>query len=221
MRKHDRQGARTPAQLERKYDFEQRFDDAMDAASKASKSADTLDSKLDQGEILNRLTRNGKAQGLFRDDEGNLYINASYLAAGILSSKDGKTFYLDLEKGILKGEFTEFTIAGKSVTDIADVSSNTAQKQASAYAERAAQKAVESQTQEDVFNKLTNYGEAGGIYYVDGQLYINATYLGTGELKSADGTTFYLNLKDNTLRILGKTVSWKQGTDGTYTLVGK
>ncbi len=221
MRKHDRQGARTPAQLERRYDFEKRFDNALDAASDANRSVDNLDSRLDQDEILNRLTRNGKAQGLFRDDEGNLYVNASYLAAGILSSKDGKTFYLDLEKGILKGEFTEFTVSGKSVADIADDSSSTAQKYASAYADKAAQKAVASQTQEDVFNILTNNGEAGGIYYIDGQLYINATFLATGILKSADGTTFYLDLAKNTLKIMGKTVSWKQGSDGTYTLVGE
>lgn len=63
--------------------------------------------------------------------------------------------------------------------------------------------AVGGMTQEEVFNKLTNNGEAQGIYIQDGQLYLNASYmqLGTlladlikaGVLQSANGT-FRVNL---------------------------
>lgn len=213
MSKQDRQGVRRPAELERKYNFEQRFQEASAATEKVSKKVDDLD----QTEIFNRLTNYGKAQGIYRDEEGNLFINASYLATGVLRSKNGKSFYLDLEKGILKGEFTEFSIAGKTVDDIVGASQKSSQK----YADSAAKKAVNNQSQTDVFNKLTNDGKAEGIFYHNGQLYINASFLTAGILKTLDSTTFYLDLVEGILKILGKTVSWKENEDGTYTLIGK
>lgn len=181
MSRQDRQGVRTPADLERKYNFEKRFDNAMEAAKAASDSVERLNSALDQTEVFNRLTNNGEAQGFFLDERGNVYLNASYLTTGILRSKDSKTFYLDLVNGILKGQFAELSISGKSVDNIAG-------------------EAVDAQTQEDVFNKLTNNGETEGLYIKDGELYINASYLETGILKSADGKTFYLDLKNNALK---------------------
>lgn len=42
-------------------------------------------------------------------------ILAGRIKTGILQSKDGKTFYLDLENGILKGDFSELTISGKAL----------------------------------------------------------------------------------------------------------
>ena len=50
------------------------------------------------------------------------------------------------------------------------------------YADNAAQQAVDDQTQLDVFNKLTNNGASQGLYLLDGQLYINGTYIKTGTL---------------------------------------
>ncbi len=210
MYRQDKQGVRRPAELEQKYNFDKRFNDAMSAAEDAKKVAEDLDKNLDQAAIFNRLTNYGKAQGLYRDEEGNLYINASFLATGILKSKDGETFYLDLDKGILKGQFSEFSISGKTVESIA-------QKEAKKYANSA----VNGQSQEDVFNKLTANGTAQGLFYQNGQLYINASYLVAGILKTLDSTTFCLDLTNSVLQILGKTVSWKENEDGTYTLVGK
>lgn len=45
------------------------------------------------------------------------------------------------------------------------------------YADRAAQQAVDDQTQEDIFLKLTNNRQSQGIYLLDGQLYINGEYI--------------------------------------------
>jgi hypothetical protein len=215
--KQDRQGSRTTAELERKYNFEKRFDDAMDAADKASRKVDDFDKRMDQTEVFNRLTNNGKAQGLYRDEEGNLFINASYLATGILASKDGHSFYLDLDKGILKGQFKEFSISGKTVDQIAEEKAKTAQK----YADKVAKRAVSNQSQTDVFNKLTNNGSAEGIFYQNGQLFINASYLVAGILQTLDASTFSLDLTNNKLKIMGKAVSWKENSDGTFTLVGE
>ena len=220
MSKMDRQGVKLPADVERKWGFKKKFDNAMQAAADASEAVEKLDSAMDQGEIFSRLTNGGQSQGMFLED-GQLYINASYLVAGILKSLDSETFYLDLEKGILRGRFEEFSISGKTVEEIANGSSFEAQKNAESYADKAAKDAVESQSQEDVYNKLTNNGTAQGIYYKNGQLYINASYLAAGILRTLDRDTFYLDLQGNVLKILGKTVSWKQNSDGDYVLIGK
>lgn len=193
----------------------------MGAAAEASEAVEKLNDAMDQTEIFNRLTNYGKAQGLFMDEEGNVFINASYLTAGILKSLDNKTFYLDLVNGVLKGQFQEFSISGKTVEEIAKDSSEEAQSNAEKYADKAAKDAVNSQTQTDVFNKLTNNGKSEGIYYKNGQLYINASYLAAGVLKTLNGTTFYLDLTKNVLKILGKTVSWEEQDDGKFYLVGK
>lgn len=55
-----------------------------------------------QGDIFNKLTDNGKIKGIYMKD-GQLYINASYLAAGILSDASGKnTWNLDTGKMIME-----------------------------------------------------------------------------------------------------------------------
>lgn len=221
MSRQDRQGVRRPADLEQKYNFPKRFDEAMEAAATAQKAVEALDGQLDQAEVFNRLTNNGASQGLFLDNNGDIFINASYLVTGILKSLDNETFYLDLVNGILRGKFQEFSIAGKTVEEIAGEKSSTAQGNAEKYADTAAKNAVDAQTQTDVFNKLTNNGSAQGIYYKDGQLYINASYLAAGILKTANGTTFHLDIAKNALKIAGKTVSWKENDDGDFVLVGE
>lgn len=95
--KQDRQGARTIPDLERKLNLGQRFSEVMGVANDARTSADTakdaakraedavskLDTNLSSEELFNRLTDNGKEQGIYRED-GLIYINASYLKAGII-----------------------------------------------------------------------------------------------------------------------------------------
>lgn len=207
MSKQDRQGVRTPADLERKYNFAETREAAKNMTPEG---------------VFNLLTNNGKQQGIYKDAQGDIYINASYIktgaliasliTTGVLQSKDGSTFYLDLDNGILKGSFSEFSISGKTVKEIADESAGSA---------------VNGQTQEEIYNKLTNNGEAGGIYFLDGQLYINANYLTAGVIESSDGFTFSLDLSNNVLKgrfselyIAGKKASWQENEDGTYTLVG-
>ncbi len=79
---------RTPQQLEQKLNFGKSFaevmgiaTDARDAAEEAKKATENLDDNLTSEEIYNRLTNNGQLQGLYRDDDGNLYVNAEYIYA--------------------------------------------------------------------------------------------------------------------------------------------
>ncbi len=64
---------------------------------------------------------------------------------------------------------------------------STAQKAAETAQEAAdkANKAYEGLDQEQIFNLLTNNGEAEGIYRQDGQIYINASYLVSGIIDAA------------------------------------
>lgn len=58
-------------------------------------------------------------------------------------------------------------------------------------------------SQEDIFNKLTNNGAAGGLFYSNGQLYLNAAYLNVG-----DGVNIYSNY-DTMSQITKDTLQWK------------
>ena len=78
-------------------------------------------SQLTQQIIFNKLTNNGQLQGLFMQD-GNLYINASYLSTGIIADKAGK-FSLNmttgkaiLSDGEFSGKITASTIFGTSIS---------------------------------------------------------------------------------------------------------
>ena len=211
--KQDLVAARTASDIERKYNFRKSFAEAMDLAEEAKQLSEDLDGKLTQDEIFDRLTNHGRSQGVHLGDDGNIYINATYLTTGILKSVDGTSFYLDLANGILKGKFSEFYVSGKSVDEIAE-----------GYADQA----VSNQTQTDIYNKLTANGTAQGIFYDNGQLYINASFLVAGILKSLDNTTFYLDLVNGILKgdftelsVGGKKATWKDNGDGTFTLIGQ
>lgn len=104
--KQDLAAPRTATDIERKYNFGKSFAevmgiaiDARDTATEAKKTAETIDKKLTPDEIFNLLTNNGEVQGIFRDDDGQIYINASYLSAGVIKSLDGKSVVIDLENG--------------------------------------------------------------------------------------------------------------------------
>ena len=86
--KQDLCGARTAADIERKYNFGKSFSEVMGFAEQAQRSAEaaqsavkTLNENLSQEEIFNRLTNNGEAEGIFRGDDGEIYINAEYIVS--------------------------------------------------------------------------------------------------------------------------------------------
>ena len=59
----------------------------VDAAeTRANQVTAALNAALDQQGIFNRLTGNGAAQGIYLDNNGNLYINGSYIASGVLNA---------------------------------------------------------------------------------------------------------------------------------------
>lgn len=106
MSKQDRVYTRTASDLERKYNFGKRFaeimgiaTDAQDTAKNALDAVSNLDNDLTQEEIFNILTNNGESQAIYRED-GLIYINASFIKTGYISSdmiKAGVIRSLDYE----------------------------------------------------------------------------------------------------------------------------
>ena len=102
MNRQDRQGARTPADLEYRYKFGKSFkevmgaaDDARTAAEDARLAAQKIDLTMTSKEIFNRLTNYGAAEGIYRDAYGNIYVNASYIQSGEMNADLIKTGSLD------------------------------------------------------------------------------------------------------------------------------
>ena len=102
MSKQDRQGARTPADLERKYDLGMNFGEVKELvnysqreAADAKAAVAELDHKLDQDELVKRITEDGNSPVLYFVGDA-LYINASYIK-GVLKSADGTSVVIDLD----------------------------------------------------------------------------------------------------------------------------
>ena len=74
-------------------------DIAYNANVAAQKAVEKIDNTLTQQEVFNRLTNNGQTQGIYLQD-GKIYINAAYIATGILASPNGK-FSLDMITGTI------------------------------------------------------------------------------------------------------------------------
>ena len=145
-----------------------------------------------QTDIFNKLTNYGTVEGLFLDKDGQIFVNAAFIATGILQSKDGSTFYLDLDKGILEMDAQSISISGESISSAA----------------------LKNLSQQELVDALTDKGAADGIYLKDGQLYINATYIVSGTLNASvikagilqskdNGETFKLDLDKGTFHMSG------------------
>ena len=78
------------------------------ASNQAQSAVDNLDRELTQLEIFNRLTNNGRTQGIYLSG-GLLYINATYLRTGIIS---GGSSYWNLDTGA----FTTYNMRANNIT---------------------------------------------------------------------------------------------------------
>ena len=85
-------------------------------------SASTAVSGQTQADIFNKLTNGGKAQGIYLDENGNVYVNGEYVQAKGIRVVDGNgktTFSIDKTTGAVTIAASQFTLGDKSVTDIA------------------------------------------------------------------------------------------------------
>lgn len=88
----------------------------------ADSSASTAVSGQTQTDIFNKLTNGGKAQGIYLDENGNVYVNGEYVQAKgikVVDSNGKTTFAIDKTTGAVTIAASQFTLGDKSVTDIA------------------------------------------------------------------------------------------------------
>lgn len=93
--------------------------------------------------------------------------------------KNKKSLTMLVMSKVTAGQKDTYECTGSPRRDSTAVQNN---QSVGAVAQQAAQQQVAAQTQEDIFNKLTNNGNAQGIYLQDGILYINAEYVRSGKI---------------------------------------
>ena len=114
MSKMDGYASRTATDLERKYNFGQTFADVYGLVSDARKIAEEAQSAfegLNQEQIFNLLTNFGEAQGIYRDDAGGVFINASYIKSGTISGDNVK-----VAAATVTGELSAATITADNIS---------------------------------------------------------------------------------------------------------
>lgn len=88
----------------------------------ADYSASTAVSEQTQADIFNKLTNGGKAQGIYLDEKGNLYVNGEYVQAKgirVVDSNGKTTFAIDKETGAVTIAASSFALGDKSIASIA------------------------------------------------------------------------------------------------------
>ena len=122
MSKQDGYASRTAADLERKYNFGKTFAEVYGLAEDAQKAADEAKEaidNLDQEAIFNLLTNFGKAQGVYRGADGNVYINASYIKSGKLAADYIDATNLKVAAANITGELVATQINTKDLKVLA------------------------------------------------------------------------------------------------------
>lgn len=88
----------------------------------ADSSASTAVSGQTQADIFNKLTNGGKAQGIYLDENGNVYVNGEYVEAKgikVIDSNGKTTFAIDKETGAVTIAASSFALGDKSIARIA------------------------------------------------------------------------------------------------------
>ena len=99
----------------KKYAAQQATAAGTDAKTRAKAYVDALDESLGQASIFNRLTNNGKTQGIYLSG-GLLYINGTYIKTGVIDAALVKAGILTDKKGLNYWDMTtgEFRLAATS-----------------------------------------------------------------------------------------------------------
>ena len=185
----------------------------------AKEQIDDFDKRLNQQAVFNRLTDNGKLQGLYMEDD-ELYVNGEYINTKnfkAVNNQGNQTFLID-SSGNVHINANTFSVSGNSVP-----------------------------TTEDVMNMIDSYGQSENLlltpnfnsgslspnwsWSVGSFVYIDTTYKHDGStacrLKSSNAGSIYLSTKHMSTDVLknGQTyllTMWVYCTDtsgvGTYTL---
>lgn len=88
----------------------------------ANSSAKSAVDGQTQADIFSKLTNGGKAQGIYLDEKGNLYVNGEYVQAKgikVVDSNGKTTFAIDKTTGAVTIAASSFALGDKSISEIA------------------------------------------------------------------------------------------------------
>lgn len=88
----------------------------------ANSSAKSAVDGQTQADIFNKLTNGGKSQGIYLDENGNVYVNGEYVQAKgikVVDSNGKTTFAIDKTTGAVTIAASSFALGDKSISEIA------------------------------------------------------------------------------------------------------
>ena len=249
MSKQDRQGPRTPAALEQKYQFGKSFAEMFglvtDAQNAAEQAKETV-AGLTQQEIFNRLTNNGEDQGLYLED-GKIYFNAQYIMSRTFTAQAEVFLEPGLEEfeTILKhingretipsAKIALYDFTNDGLVNLADalaclqaMSRTRSLAEWSGAVKSTVTVTIDAGTKAMTVTGTNMWGREIEYFFgaegaCVGTLYGNVAVM--GKLSVGGAVTFEGN-GDEAKMTLGfdgtpKRISWKDNGDGTFTLIGQ
>lgn len=145
--------------------------------------------------VFNALTDNGKQEGIYMQN-GHLYINASYIKSGQISadlinlkninvtnSSGVSTFAIDNYGNVTLRPNTFVLANGDTIYSVAENKASTALSNANRYTDNALSNLdIGKMSKQEIINVLSDNSNNKGLYLSNGNVYMNADYINTGEL---------------------------------------
>lgn len=145
--------------------------------------------------VFNALTDNGKQEGIYMQN-GHLYINASYIKSGQISadlislkninvtnSSGTSTFAIDNYGNVTLRPNTFALTNGDTIYSVAENKASAALSSANRYTDNALGNLdIGKMSKQEIINVLSDNSSNKGLYLSNGNVYMNADYINTGEL---------------------------------------
>lgn len=145
--------------------------------------------------VFNALTDNGKQEGIYIQN-GHLYINASYIKSGKISAdlislkninvtnnSGTSTFAIDNYGNVTLRPDTFVLTNGDTIYSIAENKASTALSNANRYTDNVLSNLdIGKMSKQEIINVLSDNSSNKGLYLSNGNVYMNADYINTGEL---------------------------------------
>lgn len=145
--------------------------------------------------VFNALTDNGKQEGIYVQN-GHLYMNASYIKSGQISadlinlkninvtnSSGTSTFAIDNYGNVTLRPNTFVLTNGDTIYSVAEDKASTALLSANRYTDNALSNLdIGKMSKQEIIDVLSDNSSNKGLYLSNGNVYINADYINTGEL---------------------------------------
>lgn len=145
--------------------------------------------------VFNALTDNGKQEGIYMQN-GHLYMNASYIKSGQISadlinlkninvtnSSGTSTFAIDSYGNVTLRPNTFALTNGDTIYSVAEDKASTALSSANRYTDNALSDLdIGKMSKQEIIDVLSDNSSNKGLYLSNGNVYMNADYINTGEL---------------------------------------